>query len=145
MDVCTFHTRTYGKLNQTLFVFEPTWDSFRPIKKVGWDGKKFSTDEPFKSNLFSPYYGFESLEQKEMCRKLAEETELGGREITDPTEFWKWAGLTDASWFRDRPCVFLNECSPKNWHEYLKYTGSRAKTLRRRIPSGRVTRRLIRK
>jgi len=145
MEVCTFHTRTYGKLNQTLFVFEPTWDSFRPIKKVGWDGKKFSTDEPFKSNLFSPHYGFESIEQKEMCRKLTEETELGGREITDPTEFWKWAGLTDASWFRDRPCIFLTECSPKNWHEYLKYTGSRAKTLRRRIPSRRVTRRLIRK
>lgn len=145
MEVCTFHTRTYGKLNQTLFVFEPTWDSFRPIKKVGWDGKKFSTDELFKSNLFSPHYGFESIEQKEMCRKLTEETELGGREITDPTEFWKWAGLTSVTWFRDRPCVFLTECSPKNWHEYLKYTGSRAKTLRRRIPSGRVTRRLIRK
>lgn len=145
MDVCTFHTRTYGKLNQTLFVFEPTWDSFRPIKKVGWDGKKFSTDELFKSNLFSPHYGFESVEQKEMCRKLTEETELGCLEITDPTEFWKWAGLTDAAWFRDRPCIFLTECSPRNWHEYLKYTGSRAKTLRRRIPSGRVTRRLIRK
>jgi hypothetical protein len=145
MDVCTFHTRTYGKLHQTVYVFEPTWDSFRPIKKVGWDGKKFSTDEPFKSNLFSPHYGFESLEQKEMCRKLTEETELRGREITDPLEFWKWAGLSDASWFRDRPCIFLTECSPRNWHAYLKYTGFRAKTLRRHIPSGRVTRRLIRK
>jgi hypothetical protein len=145
MDVCVFHTRTYGKLNQTLFVFEPTWDSFRPITKVGWDGKKFSTDEPFKTNLFSPYYGFESPEQKTLCRQLAETTELDAREILDPTEFWKWAGLTSASWFRDRPCVFLSECVPRNWHNYVKYLGSRGKTLRRRIPSRRVTRRLIRK
>ena len=145
MDVCLFHTRVYGKLNQTLFVFEPTWDSFRPIKKVGWDGKKFSTDELYKTNLFSPHYGFESLEQKELCRELAETTELNAREIKDPVEFWKWANLTDASWFRDRPCIFLTHCSPKNWHEYVKYIGSRGKTLRRRIPSGRVTRRLIRK
>jgi hypothetical protein len=145
MDVCQFHTRIYGKLDQTLFVFEPTWDSFRPITKVGWDGKKFSTDEPFKSNLFSPYYGFESPEQKVLCRQLAETTELDAREIKEPVEFWKWAGLTSASWFRDRPCVFLNECVPRNWHEYVKYLGSRGKTLRRRIPSGRVTRRLIRK
>ena len=145
MDVCTFHSRTYGKLNQTLFVFEPTWDSFRPIKKVGWDGKKFSTDEHFKSNLFSAHYGFESLEQKELCRQLTESTELNAKEIKDPAEFWKWAGTNTASWFRDRPCVFLTDCSPKSWHEYVKYLGSKGKTLRRRIPSGRVTRRLIRK
>lgn len=145
MDVCVFYTRTYGKYSGQLFVFEPTWDSFRPITKVGWDGKKFSTDEPFKTNLFSPHYGFESPEQKTLCRQLAETTELDGREIKDPTEFWKWAGLTSASWFRDRPCVFLTECVPRNWHNYVKYLGSRGKTLRRRIPSGRVTRRLIRK
>lgn len=145
MDVCVFHTRIYGKLDQTLYVFEPTWDSFRPITKVGWDGKKFSTDEPFKTNLFSPYYGFESPEQKVLCRQLAEMTELDAREIKEPVEFWKWAGLTSASWFRDRPCVFLTECVPHNWNEYVKYLGSRGRTLRRRIPSGRVTRRLIRK
>ena len=145
MDVCVFHTRIYGKYSGKLFVFEPTWDSFRPVTKVGWDGKKFSTDEPFKTNLFSPYYGFESPEQKTLCRQLAETTELQAREIKDPVEFWKWAGLTSASWFRDRPCVFLTDCVTRNWHEYMKYLGSRGKTLRRRIPSGRVTRRLIRK
>ena len=145
MDVCVFHTRIYGKIDKTLYIFEPTWDSFRPITQVGWDGKKFSTDEPFKTNLFSPYYGFESPEQKTLCRQLAETTELDAREIRDPVEFWKWAGTTSASWFRDRPCVFLTECSLKNWHAYIKYLGSRGRTLRRRIPSGRVTRRLIRK
>lgn len=145
MDVCQFRTRIYGKHNQTLYVFEPTWDSFRPITKVGWDGKKFSTDQRFKTNLFSPFYGFESPEQKVLCRQFAETTELNAREIQDPVEFWKWAGITDASWFRDRPCVFLTECSPKNWHEYVKYIGSRGRTLRRRIPSGRITRRLIKK
>ena len=80
-----------------------------------------------------------------MCHELTEATELDGREIKDPTEFWKWAGILDAVWFRDRPCVFLTECVPRNWSDYVKYLGSKGKTLRRRIPSGRVTRRLIRK
>jgi hypothetical protein len=145
MDVCQFHTRIYGKLHQSLYVFEPTWDSFRPIKKVGWDGSRFSPDTPYHSNPFSPFYGFESPEEKTLCRALTEVTELSGREIIEPVEFWRWAGMTDASWFRDRPCVFLTACSPRNWHDYLKYLGKKARTLRRRIPGGRVTRRLVRK
>ena len=143
MDVCLFHTRIYGKLNRALYVFEPTWDSFRPITKVGWDGKKFSADGYF-GNLFSPHYGFESPEQKQWCRELTESTELQAREITDPVEFWRWAGLSDASWFRDRPCVFYTDCSPRNWQTYLKYIGQKHKTLRG-PPRGRGTRRLIRK
>lgn len=144
MDVCLFNTRVYGKYSGQLFVFEPTWDLFRPVSRVGWNGKKFAF-EGYNPNLFSPYYGFESPEQKVLCRQFAETTELNAREIKDPVDFWKWAGITDASWFRDRPCVFLTECSPKNWHEYVKYIGSRGRTLRRRIPSGRITRRLIKK
>jgi hypothetical protein len=144
MDVVQFHGKTYGKENSHLYVFEPTWDSFRPISNIGWDGKKFAVDHLFKENLFSPYYGFESQEQKDKCRKLADVTELAGREITDPIEMWKWAGI-NASWFRDRPCVFLNECASRNWQDYLKYLGSRPKTLRRHYSNRRITRRLVAK
>ena len=145
MELCVFHTRIYGKHSNHIYLFEPTWDSFRPISKLGWDGKKFSAEEMYKSNLFSPIYGFESLDQKTFCREIVETTDLEkAKEVVDPVEFWRWAGMSDASWFRDRPCVFLNQCSPKNWKEYLGYIGSRSKTLRN-PPRGRVTRRLVRR
>jgi hypothetical protein len=146
MELCQFHTRIYGKAKTQLYIFEPTWDSFRPIKKVGWDGKKYSVDDQeYKLNLFSQHYGFESPEQKVRCRELAETLELGNaREFLNPVDFWKWAGMTEAVWFRDRPCVFLTECTPKDWRAYLSYLGSRPRTLRR-PPQGRVTRRLVRR
>lgn len=143
MELCLFHTRIYGKEGSQLYIFEPTWDSFRPITKVGWNGKVYSTDEPYKTNLFCPYYGFESPEQKVRCRELAETTELNAKEILNPVDFWKWAGMSTER-FRDRPCVFLDGCFEKDWRLYLKYTDSKPRTLRR-FPQGRVTRRLIRK
>jgi len=147
METRSFHGRVYGKHENKLYIFEPTWDLFRPIKSVGWDGKKFNVDDrDFKQNIFSPHYGYLSPEQKSLCETLTEVTELGSAlEIKDPVEFWKWAGITNTEWFRDRPCVFLNPCVPRNWREYLAYLGKRPKTMRR-IPRGsRVTRRLVTK
>lgn len=145
MDLVLFRGKIYGIFQAQLFVFEETWDMFRPITKVGWDGKKYSIDDQkYKTNLFSPYYGFESQEQKDLCIKLTNETELGNaKEVNDPIEFWKWCGQ-ETVWFRDRYCVFLNDCVEQNWKKYLSYLNARAKTLKR-PPSRRVTKRLVRK
>lgn len=144
MDLRTFHTRIYGKYQQQLYVFEPTWDSFRPIEKVGWDGKQFSVvDAKYKQDLFSTTYGFESLEQKILCRKLLDETELEHSvEITDPITFWKWCGETEAKLFKDRPCVFASLCVEKDWRRYLQYLQVKPRTLRH-FPTGRITKRLL--
>jgi hypothetical protein len=147
MDLIEFRGTIYGKYEHTLYAFEPTWDSFRPIQKVGWDGSAISIqDSLYKKDLFSPFYGYESLVQKELCRRLIQTTELDdAREIVDPLEFWKWCGETEAKWWRDRPCVFANSCVSRelqDWRRYLKYLNSKAKTLRH-PPKGRVTRRLV--
>ena len=144
MDLRTFHTRIYGKYDQQLYVFEPTWDSFRPIEKVGWDGKQFSVvDAKYKEDLFSRTYGYESLEQKRLCRNLLDETELEHSvEITDPVTFWKWCGETEAKLFKDRPCVFANPCVEKDWRRYLQYLQIKPRTLRH-FRTGRITKRLL--
>jgi len=144
MDLVEFHGSIYGKYSAKLYLFEPTWDSFRPIQKVGWNGERIAVEDSlYKKDLFSPYYGYESLVQKAECRKLIQTTELeSAREIKDPIEFWKWCGQTDAKWWKDRPCVFLHSCVSKDsidWRRYLQYTNSRAKTLRH-PPRGRLTR-----
>ena len=65
MDLRVFHDRIYAKYQSQLYTFEPTWDSFRPIEKVGWDGKQYSVvDAKYKTDLFSEFYGYESSEQK---------------------------------------------------------------------------------
>jgi hypothetical protein len=142
MEVVQFHGKTYGKENSYLYVFEATWDSFRPITKVEWNGKKFAIrDATFKQDLFDQYYGFGSHEMKIRCKTLTENTELNGPEL-DPLSFWKWCG-TSTEWFRDRQCV-LSPCDNHDWKKYIITTASRPRTLRR-APSSRITRRLVAK
>ena len=142
MDLRTFRARTYAKHSGQLYVFEPTWDSFRPISKIGWDGKRYAYTAPdHTQNLFSPHYGFASLEEKRVCADMAASVDMDTSvETTDPDDFMRWAGLRGTEWFRDRPCVFLSPCSSRNWKEYLGYLNSRPRTLRR-DPRGRLTRR----
>lgn len=147
MELCIFHDKTYGKKDGQLFVFELMWDSFRPIKKVAWNGESFSIiDDEYKTDLFDEYYGYGSLVMKAKCRELTQDTELDkAREITDPLVFWKWCGEKEAKWWFDRACVFSNSCVSKEqaeWKKYIKYLHTKPKTLRRPF-KGRMTRRLV--
>lgn len=147
MELVTFHDRIYGKYKGQLYTFEPTWDSFRPITGVGWNGKQLvPLDESYKSNLFDEYYGYGSLAMKAECRRLTQETELSEtKEIKDPVHLWRWYGEANVKWWRDRPCVFASQCvcrETNSWKHYLKYLEVRAKTLRRPF-HGRATRRLL--
>ena len=142
MEVCQFRGRTYGKFNGTLYIFEETWDMFRPITRVYWNGTKFTIDDVvFKTNLFDPYYGFGSPDMKHQCKELTENTELEGKDL-NPTDFWAWCG-TRTEWFHDRPCV-VSGCGSADWKKYIQHTGYRARTLRH-APGARVTKRLVTK
>lgn len=145
MELLSFHDRIYGKYNGQLFTFESTWDSFRPILGIGWNGKIMVPIEGYKSNLLDPFYGYGSMEMKSLCRKLTNETELEAKEVKDPIYIWRWYGEKNLKWWRDRPCVFTSECvqrDPIAWKKYLHYLEVRAKTLRRPF-KGRATKRLV--
>jgi len=146
MELRTFYNRIYGKYQNQLYVFEPMWDSFRPIERVGWNGKQFSiVDAKYKQDIFSRTYGFDNIEQKTLCKKLLDETELEESiEITDPILFWKWSGETEAKLFKDRPCVFASACVEKDWKKYLQYLQVKPRTLRN-FNLGRTTKRLLRR
>lgn len=145
MELVQFHDRIYGKYNSQLFTFEPTWDSFRPILGVVWDGKcMVPNDTNYTQNLFHEFYGYGTLEMKALCRKLTQETELSEtKEIKDPVHLWKWYGETNVKWWKDRPCVFLSSCVSQDstsWKKYLSYLETKHKTLRNPF-HGRQTRR----
>jgi hypothetical protein len=147
MDLCEFHSQIYGKYNNQLFLFEPTWDSFRPIEKVGWDGHRYvAVDSKYKQDIFDEHYGYGSLEMKALCKQLLRETDLEtAKLLTDPVLFWKWCGETEAKWWYDRACVFASPCVSRDsveWKKYLYYLNVKSKTLRRAALS-RMTKRLL--
>lgn len=145
MELVQFHDRIYGKYKSLLFTFESTWDSFRPIHGVGWNGKQIvPISGSYTSDIFDENYGFGSLQMKALCRQLTQDTELGdAREVKDPIQLWRWYSEKNVKWWRDRPVVYTSACvdtSPASWKEYLKYLETRAKTLRHPF-KGRQTRR----
>ena len=147
MEVCEFHSQIYGKQDTQLFVFEPTWDSFRPIENVGWNGSHYiPVDGKYKQDPFDEHYGYGGLEMRTLCKQLLRETEIGNAKlITDSALFWKWCGRAEESWWNDRPCIFSSPCVSRDitdWKKYLYYLNVRSKTLRRAIRS-RMTRRLL--
>lgn len=138
MDLREFRDTIYGTYKNQLFVFETTWDSFRPISFVGWNGHDFITvDSEYKKDMFSPCYGYGSQKMKDICRQLTEIVELGNaKPITDPVDFWKWCGQTHASWWRDRVCVFSSRCVSRtisDWKRYIGFLQTKPRTLRRNI------------
>ena len=147
MDLREFHGRIYGKRVGKLYVLEPTWDSFRPISKVGWNGKEFEiNDFEYKKDLFSSFYGFESMEQKQELFKLIQQIDLENiKELIEPIEFWRWTEDKNVRWWNDRPVVFHNSCISRDnheWKKYISYLKSKPKTLRRSF-KGRLTRRIM--
>jgi hypothetical protein len=139
MELINFKGTLYGKLESQLFVWEAAWDSFRPIESIGWNGKEIiGVDTKYKQDIFDPYYGYGSLEMKQLCRRLTDITEL------DVPESGNISWLKGEFW-RDRNCSFAFECSSRSiesWKKYIGYMNSRAKTLRK-IPGNRITRRKL--
>jgi hypothetical protein len=134
MDLVLFHDKIYGKIDKRLFLFESTWDTFRPITGVFWNGTRFVS--PIQNPIiFSEHYGYDTLSDKEYCRRLIDETELSNaRQISDPVQLWRWYGETRMVWWRDRLCVFENDCVARdNWKEYIQYLNSPARTIRNKI------------
>jgi hypothetical protein len=134
MELINFRGTLYGKIERQFFVWEPSWDTFRPTS-LGWDGSKITYNDTKYKDFFSPYYGFGSAEMKEFCQTL-KYSEVPESEIPQ-----SW--LTE--WWRDRKAEFICSCvsrSPQSWSNYIKYTNSRARTLRKHIHN-RATKRLL--
>jgi len=141
MELVNFKGTLYGKLESQLFVWEAAWDSFRPLERIGWNGKEIiGVDTKYKQDIFDPYYGFGSPEMKQLCRRLTDITELNIPE----SQTMPWV---KGEWWRDRECSFAFECSSKSvqsWKRYIGYLNSKHKTLRRHFDR-RATKRLLRK
>ena len=137
MEFQRFKDVLYAKMGSQLFVWESSWDCFRPIEKIAWNGKFIQVvDTKYKQDIFSPYYGFGSPEMKEFCKDISEPD-------IQNSETLKWL---DTEWWRDRKCTFSSDCVPRtpaSWQRYVKYTNSKPRTLRLHSEN-RKTKRVLR-
>lgn len=144
MELVKFRDNIYGHLSGKLFLWEPTWDSFRPMTRLGWDGSRLAHVCPFTDDIWSPFYGYGSAEMKQLCRRLIEETELShAKEISSIEQFWMWC-KTPTEWWFDRPCVFASPCvsrTQQSWKRYIYTLSSKPRTRRHGLQP-RMTRRL---
>jgi len=126
MELVKYKDTLYGR-DGGLFVWDSAWETFRPIKKIGWNGSMITHINMYTSDLLDPWYGFGSLEMREKCQKLTETVDLGtyGTDISVLFE--------DSEWLRDRKIPLL-PCAPrdgKTWSRYLNTMNLRRKTIRR--------------
>ena len=124
MELVKYKDTLYGKAGG-LFVWDSVWETFRPIKQIGWNGSVI-THVNLYTDLLDPWYGFGSSEMREKCRQLTETTdrEKYGTDLSK---------LMNSEWLRDRKIPLL-PCAPrdaKTWSGYLNTMGLRRKTIRR--------------
>jgi hypothetical protein len=143
MDVIK-HQELYCKLEFQLFVWDTSWEIWRPISAVGWNGSKITYDDhEYKKDIFDPWYGFGSSEMKELCKKLTA--------FIDRTKYTENIDklFKYPEFLYDRKIGFLDICqlnlkTKESWRAYLNYLGTKNKTLRKFVDN-RKTRRLLKR
>ena len=134
------HEELYCKLEFQLFIWDSSWEMWRPITKVGWSGTKITYDDKkYKKDIFDPWYGFGSSEMKELCKKLT--TFIDRSKYKENIE-----SLFEGEFLYDRKIGFLESCFPiktkESWHKYLKYMNQKSKTLRKIIDNKKTLRKI---
>jgi hypothetical protein len=105
------------------FLWEPAWDSFRPVDGIAWDGTRIVVDDrAYCSDPTDPHYGYGSALMKELCDLLADSRH------DLPTEAL-WIPIGSPEWFFDRP-VTLTPCAPRDHPSWKRLTQGHHRTCR---------------
>ena len=124
--------------NRQWFVWEPAWESFRPITSFAWDGSDYVLDDrAYCADPFDSLYGYGSPEMKQLCDTVT--SAFGPRIATAPVV--ASLGVGPSEWFYDRT-VSLTPCAPRDRHSWKRMTHGRTRTLRAG-PRNKLTRRTL--
>jgi hypothetical protein len=145
----TFQERTYALSEKGLLVWEPSWDTFRPVKSVVWN-PAHQQIEPyygvFIHDIFDIHYGYNTEELHNFCIEYTDENLYDIRNaepITNIQDFWRWCG-SKLEWNRDQ-AISLHPCSESTFDrsKFLERLGLRSKTYKRAPRNIKGTRKVI--
>jgi hypothetical protein len=142
-----FHDKVYTLSQQGLLLWEPSWETFRPVQSVVWNPIHNQVEPYFGKythDIFDIHYGFGDSKMHDFCIQFTDDNafDIGGAEtIEDISEFWRWC-KTKLQWVNDRG-MNIHPCStdPDRKKFILRYN-LRAKTFRRSLRNLNGTRKI---
>jgi hypothetical protein len=131
-----FQDKVYALSQKGLLLWEPSWDTFRPVESVVWNPAHNQLEPYFgiyTHDIFDVDYGFKDTAMHEFCIDFTDTNsyDVGGAEdLEDILEFWKWSNA-DVKWVGDR-MMAIHPCSgdPERKKFITRYN-LRSKSLRR--------------
>jgi hypothetical protein len=144
----TFQERIYALSEKGLLLWEPSWDTFRPVEKVVWN-PAHSQIEPYfgvyVADVFDKHYGFMTEELHTFCIEFTDKnlSEIGVAEpIKNIQNFWRWCGES-VSWDKDQP-ISLHPCaSVYDRKVFIERLGLRGRTFRKPPRNIKGTRKVV--
>lgn len=136
MSVFKFQDNIYLNYKKQWFVWEPAWETFRPITSVLWNGTTFVVDDkPFCLDPTDELYGYGSSQMKQVCDAL---TERFASQISNAKSL-QTPEIGNVEWFFDRR-VALTSCCARSKESWKRMVRGNYRTLRRG-PAVKFTRR----
>ena len=120
------------RLKTAWFLWEPAWESWRPVSSIAWDGDSLQIDDrAYCADPMDPLYGYGSAKMRELCSILtdtypAAEAQPGLLPAIGPRE-----------WFYDR-FLSLTRCAPRDKASWKRFHKGRYRTPRT-APKTRLT------
>ena len=110
-----FQDRIYARSQKGLLLWEPSWETFRPVEAVVWNPIHTQLEPYFgiyTHDIFDMNYGYGTPELHEFCIEFTDDNAHdidNAEDITDTDIFWRWSGTT-LRWVNDRalavhPCA----------------------------------------
>jgi hypothetical protein len=124
MSLSTFQDKTFLSYKGKWFVWEPSWESFRPIDAVEWTGQSFQIDDrAYCADPSDEWYGYGSSKMKQVCEALTPLYKAGAPPMETP------AIGSKVEWFRDR-AVMLSPCASRDKDSWKRMCRGRIHTCR---------------
>lgn len=136
MSLFEFKENLFLEYKTLWFLWEPAWESFRPISAVQWDGYTFVIDDrAFCMDPSDEFYGYGTEKMKTFCDILNETVEA-----KEDIRHFETPEIGPLTWFRDR-FVSVVPCTPMDAVSWKRMHRGKYRTCRK-VPRGkRMTRR----
>lgn len=138
MSLTKHGDRIFLNYKQNWFLWEPSWESFRPITAYAWNGSEYEViDRDYCADPMDPLYGFGTPAMKQVCDAL---TKTFASQISNATPVMT-PTIGPSEWMLDR-MVALTPCAPRDRTSWKRMTRGRGRTLRH-APRNKLTRRIL--
>lgn len=135
-----FGGHIFKKVDTQWFVWEPHWDSFRPIDGFGWNGTTYEVmDNTYTTDPFSETFGYGTVELQKLSQEITDR-HIDEIESTPEVSF---ALVGTPTWVRDRWVVLAKEDAASTWRKHIAAIRGRVRTCRKMPRGKKSTKRVL--